>query len=217
MKEIMTVTEALVKEAKELSDFRNNVKDYLQNYGECYDKFTVTENDTYLGHVSETAIIHYLQNVYSDKLEIHKWSEKFDLDRVRSAVMNNINKPEEILYVREYFYDRYDIEILNKETGKKLLIDVKTAETSKTPQMYWNFLYPVVQNQKDGKDCVILCYYYKQEDANKIILIGYLTEDRISQYNILKAGTKTRFGTINQIDNYETKVKDYKPLSELFK
>ena len=44
---------------------------------------------------------------------------------------------------------------------------------------------------------------------------GYITEEEISHKRILRAGTRTRFGTVNQIDNYETKVTDYKQLSRM--
>ena len=104
---------------------------------------------------------------------------------------------------------------MEKRTGRSIYIDVKTAETWKQPQSTWDFLYPVVQNNRGGKDCVILCYYYNRGNSKRIILIGYITEDEISQKKILRAGIRTEFGTINQIDNFETKVTDYKPLSQM--
>ena len=49
----------------------------------------------------------------------------------------------------------------------------------------------------------------------KIILVGYISEEEISRKHILRAGSRTRFGTLNQIDNYETKVSDYQQLSRM--
>lgn len=213
MEEIMIVPVELEREANVVSQFRSRMKAYLSAFGECYDKFTITENDTFLGHVSETAITDYLEENYGDIIEVRRWSDNFDLERIKYAIMNNSSDRGEIEYVRDYFYDKYDLEIVERRTGRSIFADVKTAETWKQPQLTWNFLYPVVQNSRGGKDCVILCYYYKQVNAKKIILIGYITEDEISRKRILRAGTRTKFGTVNQIDNFETKVTDYKQLS----
>lgn len=216
MEEIMIVSKELEEKANRVSRFRSKAKDYLSANGACYDKFTITENDTFIGYISETAIAEYLEKKYGDIIEVRRWSDGLDPERIRYAVMNNLKDPEEINYVKSYFYDKYDLEIVEKRTGRSIFADVKSAETKKQPLLKWNYLYPVVQNRKDGKDCVILCYYYKQANINKIILVGYITEDEISRKKILPAGTKTKFGTVNQIDNYETKVTDYKQLSKMF-
>ena len=215
MEEIMTIPIELEQEAKRISNFRSRMKAYLTRFGACYDKFTVTENDTLLGHVSETAVSNYLLENYGDKIEVRRWADSFDLNRIESAVDHNNGATEEVEYVKQYFYDKYDLEIVEKKSGKTIFVDVKTAETSKEPQPTWDFLYPVVQNQREGKDCVVLCYYYKIADLKKIILVGYISEEEISRKHILRAGSRTRFGTLNQIDNYETKVTDYQRLSRM--
>ncbi|MGP1612432.1 MAG: hypothetical protein ACTTG8_05025 [Catonella sp.] len=215
MEEIMTVSIELEKEAERISKFRSKMKAYLTRFGACYDKFTITENDTLLGYISETAVSNYLLENYGDKIEVRRWADLFDLNRIESAVENNNSAKEEVEYVKSYFYDKYDLEIVEKKSGKTIFVDVKTAETSKEPQLTWNFLYPVVQNQREGKDCVILCYYYKIANLKKIILVGYISEEEISRKHILRAGSRTRFGTLNQIDNYETKVTDYQRLARM--
>lgn len=215
MEEIMTVPYELEQEAKRISEFRSKMKAYLTRYGACYDKFTVTENDTFLGYVSETAVSEYLTDNFGDKVEVRRWEDSFDMHRIRRAVEQNDSDIKEIEYVKNYFYDRYDLEIIEKKSGKSIFIDVKTAETWKKPQLTWDFLYPVVQNQREGKDCVVLCYYYKAAGMKKIILVGYISEKEIARKHILRAGTRTRFGTVNQIDNYETKVTDYQSLSRM--
>lgn len=211
----MTIPIELEQEAERISNFRSRMKAYLTRFGACYDKFTVTENDTLLGHVSETAVSNYLLENYGDKIEVRRWADSFDLNRIESAVDHNNGATEEVEYVKQYFYDKYDLEIVEKKSGKTIFVDVKTAETSKEPQPTWDFLYPVVQNQREGKDCVVLCYYYKIADLKKIILVGYISEEEISRKHILRAGSRTRFGTLNQIDNYETKVTDYQRLSRM--
>ena len=215
MEEIMIVPIELEYEAKRASDFRGRMKTYLTSFGECYDKFTVTENDTFLGYVSETAVSNYLVEKYSDKIEVKKWEDSFDLQRIEKAVTDNDGNSVEVAYVKEFFYDKYDLEIIEKKTGKSIYVDVKTAETRNEPQNWWDFLYPVVQNQRKGKDCVVLCYYYKTEKCNKILLVGYISEEDISKKKILPAGSVTKFGTTNQIDNYETKLMDYQSLARM--
>ncbi|MCD8097755.1 MAG: hypothetical protein LUE31_06950, partial [Lachnospiraceae bacterium] len=118
-------------------------------------------------------------------------------------------------YNRPYFYDEWDLKITEKKSGESVFVDVKTAETEKSPQHYWNFLYPVIQNQRSGKDYVVLCYYYKTAQFPRIILAGYIPEAEIAQKPVLKAGTRIRFGTLNQIDNYETRLTDYHPIAGL--
>lgn len=213
MEEIMTVPVELENEAKHISGFRSRMKAYLEAFGAGYDKFTVTENDTMLGHISETAITEYLIGKYGDKLEVKRWADYFDIDRIEKIVDTHSSNSDDVEYVKKYFYDKYDLEITEKKSGKKIYVDVKTAETAKEPQDTWDFLYPVIQNQRHGKDCVVLCYYYKMESEKKIILVGYISEEEISKKRILHAGDKTKFGTVNQIDNYETSVTDYNNLA----
>jgi hypothetical protein len=213
MREIMTVSAELIEEAERVSELRKKMKAYLAKFGGCYDKFTITENDSKLGYISETAVVEYLRGRYGDRLEIKRWSDNFDMDKIKAAVENNDGSESE--YVREYFYDEYDMKIIEKKSKKSILVDVKTAETRKKPMEYWDFLYPVVQNQRSGKDCVVLCYYYMSAEGNKVILVGYMSEEEISKKEILKAGEITKFGTVNQIDNYETKVKDYQELHKM--
>ncbi len=217
MEEIMTVTIELEEKARKISSFRSRMKAYLTRFGACYDKFTVTENDTLLGYISETAVSNYLINNYGDKVEVRHWADSFDMERINRAVEQNNSDANEIEYVKNYFYDKYDLEIIEKISKKSIFVDVKTAETSKKPEKTWDFLYPVVQNRREGKDCVVLCYYYKIDKSKKIILVGYISEKEISCKQILRAGTKTKFGTVNQIDNYETKMTDYQHLSKMLK
>ena len=110
----MTIPIELEQEAERISNFRSRMKAYLTRFGACYDKFTVTENDTLLGHVSETAVSNYLLENYGDKIEVRRWADSFDLNRIESAVDHNNGATEEVEYVKQYFYDKYDLEIVEK-------------------------------------------------------------------------------------------------------
>ena len=67
----------------------------------------------------------------------------------------------------------------------------------------------------------MLCYYCKATQANgitqadRVKLAGYISEEEISQKRIIEAGSKTKFGTISQIDNFETQISEYKDLSTM--
>ena len=135
MEEIMTVTIELEEKARKISSFRSRMKAYLTRFGACYDKFTVTENDTLLGYISETAVSNYLINNYGDKVEVRHWADSFDMERINRAVEQNNSDANEIEYVKNYFYDKYDLEIIEKISKKSIFVDVKTAETSKKPEM----------------------------------------------------------------------------------
>lgn len=89
MKDIMTITKELEQEAEQISSFRSEIKAYLTRFGACYDKFTVTENDTFLGYVSETAISDYLLNLYGEKIEIKRWADEFNMNRIAHFVEEN--------------------------------------------------------------------------------------------------------------------------------
>ena len=108
-----------------------------------------------------------------------------------------------------------------KYADKYIFIDVKTALTQKEPSPRWNFMYPVIQANKIGKDYMLLTYYVVQdvkevESLKKVIIVGYISEDIIKKCNIIKRGQKTRFGTKSQIDNYETELSvHYKEIDNL--
>lgn len=84
----------------------------------------------------------------------------------------NKNDINDLQYVKSYFYDKYDLTLSNGQNN--INIDIKTAETMKTPTNNWNFLYSVIQAHKKGKDLIILCYYVKN---------SYQLEDLKKRYN----------------------------------
>ena len=125
---------------------------------------------------------------------------------------------EEINVIREYFYDKYDIAINNK--NKTFYLDVKTAETTYTPNKNWNFLYPVIQANKSDDYFVALTYIIKN-DIDKVYtkayIMGAIDYQEIKNSKIQKKGTCTRFDTESQINNYITELKNYKDLLSYIK
>lgn len=200
------------------SNFRENVKKYLEKNKMCYDKFTVTENDSFLGYLSEYSIKNYIKRKFiSNGIIVSSWGDNYDIKKINNIVNNNSNKKEDLLYVKEYFYDKYDLKI--EYNNNYIFLDIKTAETTYEPKDTWNFLYPVIQTKKDGKDFVVLNYYVKNSknitDFKKFVLVGYMSENDVKKYDIQSAGTKTEKGTLSQIDNLKTYVKDYKKFDNL--
>jgi len=184
----------------------------------CYDKFTVTENDSFLGYLSEYSIKNYIKRKFiSNGIIVSSWGDNYDIKKINNIVNNNSNKKEDLLYVKEYFYDKYDLKI--EYNNNYIFLDIKTAETTYEPKDTWNFLYPVIQTKKDGKDFVVLNYYVKNSknitDFKKFVLVGYMSENDVKKYDIQSAGTKTEKGTLSQIDNLKTYVKDYKKFDNL--
>jgi hypothetical protein len=215
MEIIMDVSDELQKEANKNAAFRKRIKAYLKKVNRCHDKFTVTDKDSYLGYITEFAVAEYLKRHYGDLIEVRTWTDQFDLRRIQKEIDFSVYIDSEIEYIVKYFYDAYDLEIIDKATGESIYVDVKTAETQRKPLMSWEFLYPVIQHQRQGKDCVILCYFYNTLEENKIILVGYMEESEISKCPIILEGQITRRNTVSQIDNYETKVCEYKRLSQM--
>lgn len=139
------------------------------------------------------------------------------MDRVRSIVDRDSNDEDDKEYVKSYFYDRYDLRITKGD--REIPVDVKSAATGREPMKYWGYLYPVVQAEKEGKECVILAYCIKNERnlIERVAICGYMSEDQIKEYGVTQQGENTSRGTQSQIDNYTTVVKDYKRLDDLIR
>lgn len=210
--------EDIKKKALWFQEFRKKCKIYLAEHGIDYDKFTVVEHDSYVGFISEWILGQYLQDKFKDVLkECSAWEDKYNLKRIEEIIENGSKIKEDILYVKEYFYDSWDMMVVTKSDTYKC--DIKTALTKKEPELTWNFLYPVIQAEKAGKDLMILIYYiYEGNDFHNLtgeVLIGATTYDVIKKCPVLRSGMKSRFGTLSQTDNYVTELsRDYSELSE---
>lgn len=216
--------QGLVKRANCFSAFRSQCKQYLANNGILHDKFTITEFDSFLGYVSEDLIANYLRNKYRGRVCVSKWQDQFDMDLIRTIVETGRNSREEIDLVCSYFYDTFDLYVStpNFQVFVNLKIDVKTAITQKQPQDNWEFLYPVIQARKLGKDAAVLVYYVVDNKKDpttlrEIVIVGYLNEDEITRCDTINAGEKTTHNTPSQTENYITFVRDYHDINELFK
>jgi len=207
MKEIYNSFEQeLFNKAQKFSDFRIKCKQYLRKNGKEYDKFTVVEHDSSVGYISESLITDYLKSNYKD-IEVYTWENMYDMRRIIDIVKSDSSLEDDINYVTEYFYDRYDLHIKYKR--KEFFIDVKSALTKKMPSNSWTFLYPVVQAHKEGKSGMILAYCIVTnlkiiESMNSFVLVGFVPQKKVRECKKYLRGQITRFKTVNQIDNYET-------------
>lgn len=219
------IEENLLIKAHKHEELRSKCKEYLNKVGKNFDKFTIVPHDSFIGYITELAVKKYIQEKYKDKnIKITTWEDNFEIEKIIKIIESNSTDKKDVEYIRDYFYDQYDLKLESSIKTKIILVDIKTALTKKEPNKNWNFMYPVIQAQKPGKDFMILTYYVinsdNVEDVKKIILVGYLSEDTIRNCRIIKKGEKTRFGTISQIDNYETELsvhyKDIDKILEMF-
>ena len=217
MKEIEITDESIFEKAEAFSEFRERCKRYLDGLGLNFDKFTVVDHDSYIGYISESVIKEYLKkNIPYRDFEVLSWSDTCNMYEIYNAVYGN--DPSMADMVKEYFYDKCDL-IVETPT-KTVYIDVKTALTKKQPTEQWDFMYPVVQANKEGKDGAILAYcVYEGTDKKhikKVIVAGYIENKTVKKCRIIRKGQRTKFNTISQTDNYETYLwRDYKSLEDL--
>ena len=207
MKELYNSFEQeIFNKARRFSEFRVKCKQYLRKNGKEYDKFTVVEHDSSIGYISEYLISDYLKSTYRD-IEVYTWENRYDIKRIIDIVNSCSSLDDDVNYVVEYFYDKYDLQI--KYKGKEFFIDVKSALTKKSPSDSWTFLYPVVQAHKNGKSGMILAYCVVTnlkviESMKSFVLVGFVSQNKVRECKKYLRGQKTRFNTVNQIDNYET-------------
>lgn len=198
----------VVLSAKMYADLRKSCKQFLEKHGKNYDKFTVVDHDGYIGYISEFEVSKYLKELLDDDIKITSWDENFNLESISKIVHSDNVTETEIKYVESYFYDDYDL-MLKSETNE-IKVDIKTALTSLEPKPYWNFMYPVVQAEKPGKEFMILTYYVtNQKDVTsfkKLMIVGVISEKRINNCKLIHKGSRTRFGTISQTDNFITEI-----------
>lgn len=213
------VDKDLYRYAQNFQEFRNRCKQYLENHGILRDKFTTTDYDALLGYLSEYYIANYLRDRFKGQISVSTWKDQFDISHIKSIVNCDSGLPEDINLVCSYFYDSFDLYIATPTTSffVNLKVDVKTAITEKEPKPNWEFLYPVVQANKEGKDLALLVYYVAENDDDPktlkgITIIGYLEESEITRCETIQKGEKTRHGTLSLTENYITYLRDYKDI-----
>ena len=200
----------LIIAAHSFEKLRNNCKNYLSQFDLNFDKFTVLSHDSFIGYITEHFLQEYISTKYAaEGIEVNNWESMFDISRIRGILKTDSKGDADVQYVRSWFYDHWDLEII--KAGSILFIDVKTALTQKEPKLNWDFMYPMVQAHKPGKDYMILSYYVAEnaseiESLKKLVIVGYTSEEVITTCKVIRAGTLTRFGTKSQIDNYETEL-----------
>lgn len=220
-----TLSAAEIAAARSAERRRAVCKAFLEKHGLKFDKFTVVGHDSFIGFVTELFMKKYLTVQYADQIVcIEAWEDQYDATEIDAVLAKAYPTGGEIHLVCKYFYDAWDLRIVKKE-GPLLLLDIKTAITAKTPSPYWNFMYPVVQAHKTGKDQkdqMALVYYVVTDPQNpetlkELVIIGATHEDTIKKCELIPKGSVTKFGTISQTDNYETLLsKHYHDLALLF-
>ncbi len=210
----------LIIAAHSFEELRNSSKSYLSKFELNFDKFTVVAHDSFIGYITEYFLRKYIRFKYSaEGIEVNNWESMFDISRIRRILKTDSKAVADVQYIRSWFYDQWDLEIIKAKSI--LFIDVKTALTQKEPKLGWDFMYPLVQANKPGKDYMILSYYVADnvndiESLKKLVIVGFTSEELIKTCKIIKAGTLNRFGTKSQIDNYETELAvHYKDIDEL--
>jgi|SRR5690606_22214797 len=201
---------ALLNKANNFSKFRNDCKVYLNKVDKNWDKFTMVDHDSKIGYLTEKLLSNYFKSKFP-KAVISTWEESFDIKKIIEIINNSDYTDNSVELVKSYFYDHWDLSItLNNKT---IYCDVKTALTKLEPKGTWQFLYPVVQANKPGKDISILIYYIvddikRIESLKKLCLVGFIKRENITKLNIIKKGDLTSHATVSQIDNYITNVKN---------
>ncbi|MGX7078727.1 hypothetical protein ACWOBP_00835 [Gemella parahaemolysans] len=199
------------EEAQKYSELRTRCKKFLEKNNMKFDKFTVVNHDSHSGYISEKYVLDYIQKLSGFK--IRNWGEMFSADEINRILELDKPKLKEIRLIKEFFYDKYDIEM--SYGLKRLFIDVKSAKTKKKPQIKWNFLYPKSQANKNENSCVVLTYlvYNKEEDLESVYIMGAADYKDILNSEIQKAGSVTKFNTKSRVDNYVTELSIYKELN----
>ena len=216
----LEIKNELFDRARNFEKFRSDCKEYLSKAKMNFDKFTVVSHDSFIGYITEYYVKKYLIETYNN-IEVTSWEDSTNIRMIIEIVKNSDFSDESKNIVREYFYDKWDLSI-NNHKGK-VLTDVKTALTKKIPNKRWNFLYPIIQANKPGKDIMILVYYIVSDikdltSLKELVIVGYTNYSTIKKCKIIKQGEKTQFGTISQIDNYITNLaSDYNNIDKLFK
>lgn len=214
------LTQDLIVKAIWFETLRKECKEYLWKHNAEFDKFTVVAHDSFIWYLTEKFLKEYIESK-NNLLEIEDWNSSFDFIKLKNIININSEKKEDIDYVKTYFYDKWDLKIIYK--SKEVYVDIKTALTKLEPKSSWNFMYPVIQANKEWKDYMMLCYYVVNDikdvnSLNKITVVWYISEEIIKTCEIIKAWNKTKFGTTSQIDNYITELSiHYKNIDILIK
>lgn len=201
----------LFEKAHRFVEFRSKCKVYLKEAGKDFDKFTIVEHDAFVGYITEYLIAEYLNKRYNF-IKVSTWEQNHNIRKIINILETKDFSEQNVSLVKNYFYDSWDLKI--QISDKTLYCDIKTAYTKKEPDLKWNFLYPVIQANKKGKDFIILVYYIVEdlknvESLKELVLIGYTMPEIILSCQIIKAGEITEFNTTSQIDNYITNLSEH--------
>jgi hypothetical protein len=216
----LKITENLLMQAHEFAEFRKKIKNVLSRYEMNWDKFTVTDRDSFDGFIAEKTFVTYLiDNGLAIEDKIVTWAQEHFLNE---DIISKIEKfpassfsQEELDLIKKYFYDLWDVKMAGH------CIDVKTAATHLVPEDTWTYGIPQIQVDKPGKDQVVLNYLIYDKDPKlypdaipvKCVLVGYMSIEKIKQCPLVNSNQYA--GHQYHIKNYETNVVDYHDVSEI--
>jgi hypothetical protein len=215
----LPITEDLIKLANEHSELRKKIKSILKENKLEFDKFTITNRDSFDGFIAESITLLFIKNLNSfTEEEIKLWEDENPLSdnlkrKIKEYPLKREFDKEELSELKRFFYDRWDIKI------KTVQVDVKTAATCYNPNSKWTYAVPKIQIEKEGKDYVFLNYviYDKDPKSNtdakpiKCVLVGGISVEFIKK-NCPITKTNAYAGHDYQIENYETNLSDYEDI-----
>jgi hypothetical protein len=218
------ISPSLIAEAHKFEKLRASMKQILRDNDMEYDKFTVTERDSFDGFIAEASFTEFLKNntgLRED--EIARWGTDHPIDgktleKIRIYPAEKEFSSSELSMIKDHFYDKWDLLIHG------VRIDVKTAATHLQPSGHWRYGVSKIQMEKGNKDFVVLNYLIYNKDpkpeANadaipiKCVLIGCLPVYIVKNYPVVKENMAA--GHKYFIENYDTKVSEYRDISEMF-
>ena len=216
----LSISKEIIEDAIAFSNFRNVIKNILIKCNLHFDKFTITDRDSFDGFIAEKIFREYLEknrNISADL--IRNWEDEHPIPKeIITKIHNKLQlSREDLELTKNYFYDKWDLKI------NKLHVDVKTAATHLEPKEPWTYGIPKIQVEKAGKDIVVLNYLIYDKDPKKFkdakpvkcVLIGGM-----SIADIKKCPIKTIndfAGHKYQVENYETKISEYHDIEGFLK
>jgi len=217
------ISPSLIARAHEFAELRARMKRILRDNDMEFDKFTVTERDSFDGFIAEASFTEFLKdNIGLREDEIARWGKDHPIDgkTLEKIIIYPAEKKfssSELSMIRDHFYDKWDLLI------RRVRIDVKTAATHLQPTGRWTYGVSKIQMEKGNKDFIVLNYliYDKDPKANadatpiKCVLVGCLSIDYVIK-NCPVVRKNKAAGHKYFIENYETKVSEYMDVSEMF-
>lgn len=208
------ITDKMYDQALQFQKYRDKLKSVLAYHNLCFDKFTCTTRDSSDGYLAEICVANYLKTLGKN---VYTWEQIYSLSSSITHKLGNPQSltPEEVENLKNYFYDKWDLEVDSKK------VDVKCAATHKKITPYWSYGLPEIQINKPGKEYVILAYIIYDKDPKfdtdakpvECKIIGFKEISEIQKnYKVVTVNSYAGFSY--KTPNYELKVSTFKDLKD---